>query len=82
MVSPDEALPARPDIYIPMIVSPLHGPAHHVIPITETCRQHFAEMGTKTFYLMRGGEFSVGYDTERAPYIVKNQTQKLTASAE
>lgn len=47
MVSPNEALPARPDDRIPVVISELEGLVNPAMTIAKVCRLWGTEMGTE-----------------------------------
>ena len=50
MIAPDEALPARANIRIPIIVSQFHGLIHPTVTISQVGRLRCPQMGSKAFY--------------------------------
>jgi hypothetical protein len=49
MVAPDEALPARANIRIPIIISQFHGLIHPTVTVSQVGRLRRPQVGSKTF---------------------------------
>jgi hypothetical protein len=50
MVAPDEALPARANVRIPIIISQFYGLIHPTITVSQVGRLWCPQMSSKTFY--------------------------------
>ena len=61
MVAPSKALPARPNIRIPKIVSQFHGLVHPTVTVSQVGRLRCPQVGSKTFLCTR--PISAGYVT-------------------
>ena len=49
MVAPDEALPARANIRIPIIISQFHGLIHPTVTVSQVGRLRFSKVSSKAF---------------------------------
>jgi len=50
MIAPDEALPARANIRIPIIVSQFHGLIHPTVTVSQVGSLRCPQMGPKAFF--------------------------------
>jgi hypothetical protein len=63
MVAPDKALPARPGIRIPRVISQLDDLVHPTMAVTEVSLLRFAEMDAEALktYVRRGNAGGIYY---------------------
>ena len=64
MIAPNEALPARANIRIPIIISQFHGLIHPTVTVSQVGRLRCPQMGSKAFYstgLISGYELECKY---------------------
>jgi hypothetical protein len=50
MITPDEALPARANIRIPIVISQLNGLIHPTVTVSQVGRLRCPQVGSKTFF--------------------------------
>jgi hypothetical protein len=79
MVAPDGALPAGPDVRIPIVLSQFHNLTPPGTPITQVCRVWFTDMGIEALLAAFDAkrrdvdEIESAKPTQRA---IKNKTHK------